>query len=352
MMSTSKLIRPAVAAVAAGLFALAAAPAQAITIIPTFDSSITSLSNASAVEAAFNTVAHDYAVSFANPVTVNVTVSWGSVGGQSLPSTAVGASIDNLYGYYTYDQIRGALAAIAAGDPSDTALATALTSMPAAAPSGVSQYAVASAEAKALGLISDQTSIDGYIGFAGLTSGFDFDPLDGISTGTYDFEGVAAHEMAEVLGRISGLYSPTPSFRTPFDLYRYKSAGVLSFGYNNAAYFSINGGVKKLANFNVSRSGGDRGDWTVATGSTDVQGAFISTGRRYNLTNVDLTALDVLGWSGSNNGDTKAGSPAGTAFALDSRGVPEPATWAMLVTGFAALGAVLRRRRRPAATPA
>jgi hypothetical protein len=346
MISTSKLIRPAAGVLAAGLLGLAAAPAQAITIVTTFDSSVSSLANAAAVESAFNTVANDYATSFANPVTVNLTVSWGSVAGQSLPTNAVGASVDNLYGYYSYAQIRDALAATAAANPSDTALVTALNAMPATGPSGVSQYAVASAEAKALGLIADQATTDGYIGFAGSTSGYDFNPLDGVATGTYDFEGVAAHELAEVLGRISGLYSPTPSFRTPFDLFRYKAAGVLDFGYNDGAYFSINGGVKKLANFNSSRSGGDRGDWTVAATSTDAQGAFIATGRRYNLTNVDLTALDVLGWTGSNAGDTKAGSPAGTAFALATASVPEPATWAMLVTGFAGLGAVLRRRRR------
>src|SRR5512135_406010 len=84
---------------AAALLTLAAAaPSDALTILAHYDPSITGLSNASAVESAFNAVVADYAHSFANPATVNVNVSWGSVAGQALPSTAVGASVDSLYG--------------------------------------------------------------------------------------------------------------------------------------------------------------------------------------------------------------------------------------------------------------
>lgn len=341
----ARIVSQTAGCVAAALTLLTAAPAGAITIIPTFDSSVTSLADAASVEAAFNTVAHDYAISFTNPVTVNVTVSWGSVAGQPLPTNAVGASVDNLYGYYSYSEVRAALAAASASSPSDTALATALASMPLTAPPGVSQYAIASAEAKALGLIpGDQASPDGYIGFAGVTSGYDFNPVDGVAAGTFDFEGVAAHEMAEVLGRISGLYNAAPTYRTPFDLYRYRSSGVLDFTYSHAAYFSINGGVTKLQNFNASTIGGDRGDWKTLSTTSDVQDAFISTGRRYNIRAADLTALDVLGWGGSNVGDTKVSQPTFTAFAVATHAVPEPATWSLLIAGFGLMGAALRRR--------
>jgi len=342
-----KLAKPQLAGVCVAVAGLAAiaAPSQALTILPHYDTSITSLSNASAVEAAFNGVARDYATSFANPATVRVNVSWGKVAGQALPSTAVGASVNNLYGYFTYSDIRGDLTAFSAANPADTALATALKSMRSTAPSGPSRWVVPSAEAKALGLISPtQTGADGSIGFAGSTSGYDFNPADGIAAGAYDFEAVAAHEMAEVLGRISGISSTSPAWRTPFDLYRYRAAGVVDAGYNDAAYFSINGGVTRLKTFNHSSSGGDRGDWASVTSVYDVSDAFISKGHPYNLTAVDLTALDVLGWGGSNLGDTASAYPTKTAFSLIS-GAPEPAQWTLLIVGFGLTGATLRRRR-------
>src|SRR5262249_36760928 len=147
----------------------------------------------------------------------------------TLPSNAVGASVDPLYGYYTYAQVKAALAAAALANPTDTTLATALPHMPGPAPSGVSQYVVSSADAQALGLIAgNDPDQDGFIGFAGSTSGYSFNSTGAIAAGTYDFEGVAAHELAEVLGDISGLSSATPTYRTPFDLFRYKTAGNLS----------------------------------------------------------------------------------------------------------------------------
>ena len=104
--------RLAAACLAAISAAAVALPSHALTILPHYDASVTGLSNASAVESAFNRVVADYAHSFANPATINVNVSWGSVAGQALPSTAVGASVDNLYGYFTYAQIKSALASV------------------------------------------------------------------------------------------------------------------------------------------------------------------------------------------------------------------------------------------------
>lgn len=328
---------------------LTAGPAAASFIInPVYDSSITSLSNASTVMGAFNTVASDFAKSFTSNVTINVGVSWGSVGGYALPSTAVGASTEGLYGYFSYSQIRSYLTNASKSTPSDTALATAVANLPRGAPSGVSQYVVPSAEAKVLGIISaTKSSLDGSIGFAGNSSGYDFNPADGITAGTYDFQAVAAHELDEVLGRISGLSSTSPTYRTVFDLFRYSAPGVLGFGYNDSAYFSIDGGRTSLNQFNVSSYGGDRGDWLTTSTSSDIQDAFISTGQSKNLTAVDLTGLDVLGYGGTNLGDTSASSPTTVAFSLIDQmpqDVPEPASLAVLVLGLVA-SAVVRGRR-------
>src|SRR5205085_6330755 len=92
--------------------------------------------------------------------------------------------------------------------------------------------------------------------------------------------------------------------------------GQLGFSYNNSAYFSIDGGKTDLGDFNNSSYGGDRSDWLTIFSSSDVQDAFISTGQNLNLSYADLTALDALGWGGSNVGDTSSGTPNRTAFAL------------------------------------
>ncbi|MBV8681760.1 MAG: NF038122 family metalloprotease [Caulobacteraceae bacterium] len=331
----------------AALLAVAAAlagSAHALTIKTTFDSSITSNPNHAAIESAFDAVTAEYDSVLGSPITVNVDVSWGKVDGMAMASNALGESVDGLYGYYGYSTLKSYLSAHATANPSDKALLSAVAHLPASAPSGVSNYVVPSAEAKALGLISPtQTSFDGYIGF-GSGLAFDYDPSNGISAGTYDFEAVAAHEMDEVLGRISGLADSSPTYRTVFDLYRYSSPGVISFAFNSPAYFSVNGGTTNLGEFNVSSSGGDRGDWAnYGATVTDIQDAFLTTGRRSNLTAADLSALDALGYGGSNIGDTAMNAPTTIAHAF-STAVPEPGSWAFMLLGLAGVGAVVRQQ--------
>jgi hypothetical protein len=326
---------------------LAASPAEAMIIHPVFDTSITSRADAAVIEAAFNTVAQTYQSAFSNAATINVGVGWGSVKGQAMGPGDLGTSLDNLYGYFTYAQIKGYLTTVAAKG-ADPALSTALKSLPSSI-SGIGQFAIASAEAKALGLISPtQSSKDGYVGFSS-TAAFDFNPLDGVTAGTYDFQAVAAHELAEVLGRITGLQSTAPSYRTVLDLFRYSAPGVLSFGYSAASYLSIDGGKTNFGNFNNSAAGGDRGDWLQATNGFDVQSAFLNTGQRANLTAADLTALDILGWGGNNIGGSQMWSPTMIAKSFMGAGVPEPQVWALMIAGFGLAGGALRRRRAPSA---
>ena len=315
-----------------------AGPAAALTIVPVFGSSVTTQAAADSIENAFNSVASLFGAAFSDPVTVNIDVGWNEINGNSLPASAVGASQSYLYGYYSYGQLSGLLAASAAANPANATLASVVANLPTTAPSGPTNYVVTAAEAKALGIApAAATATDGFIGFAGSTASFGFTPA-AVGKSQYDFQAVAAHEISEILGRISGVGY---AWRTPLDLVRYSAPGSLSFSYRAPAYFSVDGGATSLATFDAA-SGGDRGDWaTTKTG--DAFDAFISKGQRKGVSAVDLAVLDALGWGGTNAGSTP-GKLSGTAFAL-SGSVPEPASWALLLAGFGVVGAMQRRQR-------
>ena len=335
------LRRATLAAAAASIFAITT-PAFALVIRPVFDSTITSRPNAGQIEAAFNAVAGVFGAKLSSPATVNVQVSWGKVGASGIPTGVVGASIDNLYDGMSYAMIKRYLSSSATLNPLDTGFTTALKSLSSTTPSGVTNYALASAQAKALGLVAgNQTALDGYIGFNG-ASAWNFNPSTPVM-GAYDFASVAYHEIGEVLGRITGLDDTAPSFRSVFDLYRYAAPSQLSFTYGNAAYLSLNGGVTNLGVFNISGSG-DRSDWKA--GVRDAQLAYTPTGVTEPFGAADWAVLDALGWNQRNSVYLNAlTTPAALGGVDYARGVPEPGVWWMMLTGLGLGGLALRRRR-------
>jgi hypothetical protein len=197
------------------------------------------------------------------------------------------------------------------------------------------------ANAKALGMSFTPPSSDASITFANAFS-WDYDSSNGISSGTYDFVGIAIHEIGHSLGFTSGvdiLDSNSPpvngpfsdnqfTFVTPLDLFRYSAAstaqGVIDWTASTTnKYFSLDNGTTALASFSTGSNFGDgrqASHWkdNLGIGAMDPT---IGTGEMVSVTANDLLAFDVIGWNL----------------------VPEPST--VLLSSFGLLFVMSRRRR-------
>lgn len=229
---------------------------------------------------------------FSDPVTININVGYGEVGGTSLGSNALGESESYLTSV-SYLQLVNALKS----DNLSAADASVLASLPAASPT-TGTYWITTAQAKALGLASaTATAPDGYVGFSS-TLGFTYNNAGGVAAGSYDFNGTVIHELTEVMGRMlltGGAVGTTANSYTLLDLLHYSSAGVRDFSASTPGYFSVNGGVTNLDNFNTV-AGGDAGDWASSV-ANDALDAFAASGAVEAVTPADLTTLDAIGWN-------------------------------------------------------
>ena len=167
-----------------------------------------------------------------NKITVNINIDYSGTGG------GAAAGPDNGQ-YVSYSTVRADLIANAApGDTTFNALPTGSTIQ------GQSQVAVWNAQLKLFGLLSpNSTTTD-----------------DGSATFATDINsnllvGVALHELTHAIGRVP--YGSQPDI---FDFYRFTSAGTRLFTDNipaSSAYFSLDGGNTKIADFGVSSDPSD-----------------------------------------------------------------------------------------------
>jgi hypothetical protein len=269
-------------------------------------------------------------------------------------------------------------------------------------------FDVNTANARALGLAVDGSNqcsttlanADACITFSN-TFNFDFDPTNGLSAGAYDFVAVATHELGHALGFVSGVdtYDFVAANRTRdnlnnfrifsvLDLFRYGTTvdaatgkNLLQLASNRAARFSIDG----VNTFNTGQAsvtaatfstGRESGDGQQASHFKDVAAGVrqigildptIGANQLGIVTSNDLAAFDAIGYNLgfdilANRGYTFTSSQifslAGLANiglgrslsasigGLDAvAGVPEPATWAMMLIGFGFAGSAMRRRR-------
>ena len=172
---------------------------------------------------------------------------------------------------------------------------------------GAGVWWLARAQAKALGYIPDDTSDDGGTTF-GAGNPFTFSGV--IPAGTFDFQGIAAHEISEVMGRLGlsgGTVGTTTNSFSLIDNFSYTGPGTKGLRGGPGNQFSIDNGTTLLKLWNdptVNRL--DSRDW--AGGTNDAFNQFSGRGVLNPVSPVDLQLMDVIGY-----GSTAIGSVLETA---------------------------------------
>ena len=235
-----------------------------------------------------------------------------------------------------------------------------------------STMAVSSANLKAIFSDFDDVFgpdvVDADIAFSS-TFSFDFDPRDGIDQDSFDFIGVAIHEIGHALGFLSAaedfdFFAANPDELTfdvddewwgyAADMFRYSGEGDLDWTFGTDSYFSIDGGATALFGAEFSTGTNFGNGWQAShwrppvgdgcSGFIGIMNPYICNGQADDVTASDLALLDAIGWNP--NVDVLA-NPAyrfttAGAFGL----VPEPASWAMMIAGVGLVGGALRSARR------
>jgi len=219
-----------------------------------------------------------YDALFTSSLTVTIDVGYDEIDGRPLPGGDVSSSLTD-YNNVKYAALAAALPgadAVPGSDPTN----------------GTGTYEIAAPLQALLGL-GGSNPVE-YIGVAAVP--LDVTPGTVPAAGQYDLEGLALHEISEVLGRyalggMGGNYSA-------LDLLRYVAPGTLALGSQAAAGLSVNGGAALLGTFNNAGNGVDPGDWAGYNG--DAYGAAVPGGT-LQLSQIDLAEMAALGYAETAN---------------------------------------------------
>jgi hypothetical protein len=298
-------------------------------IHPTFDSSITGNPNAAALEAMINRAISIYESLFSDSVTIQIFFRYSpnAPNGTPLPANRISQS---NYVYYTIPWNTYINALRADAKTSDDNLAN--STLPGSALS--TNINVSSAGGRAIGLntppgISGNGTLGGpYDGIVTLNSTVPWQFTRPVSGGHFDGQRLTEHEIDEDLGFASHLSANNQTDLWPQDLFSWSSPGHRNITSSGARYFSINGGVTNIVNFNQNPNG-DFGDW-LSTACPQmhpyVQNAFSCTGQSSDIsaTSPEGINLDVIGYDLVNSPTppptpTPSATPSSTACSFLQR---------------------------------
>jgi hypothetical protein len=297
-------------------------------IHPTFDSSIINNPNAAAIEAMINRAISICESLFSDPITIQILFRYATTApdGSPLPAETLSRSDFVVYPI-PWSTFVNALTADARTSNDNLANA----SLPGNALSV--NVKSASAGGRAVGLntppsmFADGTVGNGgpYDGIVTLNSSRPFQFTRPPSANNFDAQRTTEHEMDEVIGLGSHLNGNGSDLR-PQDLFSWSSAGVRNTTSSGTRYFSINGGVTNIVNFNQG-SNGDFGDWlSEACPQTRpyVQNAFVCPGQFSDIaaTSPEGTNLDVIGYD-LQNAPVAAGAVKATVSDFNGDGHPD-----------------------------
>ncbi|MFG6460132.1 NF038122 family metalloprotease [Roseateles sp. DXS20W] len=349
----SRFFRTAAPALALAVAGLAAPAAQALDIVFR-DVGPTPMS--SAQFAAFESAASLWKSKLSDHLTVYIDIGFDDLGGGTLATTTWAQ-----YGL-SYGDLRSRLAADATS-AADTSAVTHLQagtslSFMATLPGNVRhldndgsannrQLLLTTANAKALGVLNpgtNESSPDARIRFSNAYAGnFAYSRSGGVPYDKIDFISVAEHEIGHALGFVSGVDAidycldhaaqcgtaggfEAGSWYYSLDLLRYSAPGTLDVAVGGAPYLSLDGGATALQGFSTGAAHGDGSQAShFLNGSNTLMRPIVPWGQSFTTTDADLLALDAIGWNLTNP-------------------VPEPQTYALLLSGLAVLGWARRRR--------
>jgi hypothetical protein len=283
------------------------------------------LENFPAAKAAFLAAAARWQAVIATPITVVIDVDFGATWfGEAYDDNVLGQTDSQLLGDSSiYSEVRDSLIGLSLGD-NRTALYNQLPLSTVPTDIGNTNYVTApSALWRTLGFISpvaDPTAEQNALGSppaVGFNSQFDydFDPSNGISANTIDFDAVAVHEIGHVLGFDSDtgyreLVRSAPLSVSVWDMFRFRP-GISLDTFTTAERILSSGGTQNffdgtqeigLSTGRPDGTGGDREqsshwkDDRLTGQHIGIMDPTLADGVRETITDRDLAALKIFGY--------------------------------------------------------
>jgi hypothetical protein len=295
-------------------------PTVGLVIHPTFDSSITNNPNAAAIQATISRAISFHESLFTDPITIQIRFRFSTTtpDGMHLPMGTL-ARTDLVLYPISWSSYISALRADAKSSNDTQANAN----LPGTALSA--NIRPSSAGGRAVGLNTPPAMFaDGSVGQGGpydaivtLNSAAPYQFSRPPSASNFDAQRSIEHEVDEAIGLGSRLGGNGSDLR-PQDLFSWSSPGNRNISTSGTRYFSINGGVANLVNFNQD-PGGDLGDWfseQCPQTHPYVQNAFVCAGQYSDIsaTSPEGINLDVIGYDLSPGASSNLGNISTRSF--------------------------------------